>query len=159
MLIAAELNSKGGNCSFRRYNNLCNRFGTWKVWRPESKLFQRRPKVEFPGRAGREERLSRSKLKQAFLIDSDAKLFVLNSIYQVRLMKSSAPEPCLTDASLVRFKRTHADENRKQCQHPSAIPFTRFCFLFPMLCDFHISFAFLIGSWPSKQGKPDRLGS
>ena len=61
-------------------------------------------------------------------------------------MKSSAPEPCLTDASLVRCKRTHADENGKQSQHPSAIPFTRFCFLFLMLRDFHISFAFLIGS-------------
>ena len=61
-------------------------------------------------------------------------------------MKSSAPEPCLTDAPLVRCKRTHADEKRKQSQHPSAIPFTRFCFLFLMLCVFHISFAFLIGS-------------
>ena len=34
------------------------------------------------------ERLSRSKLKQAFLIDSDAELFI-------RLMKSSASEPGL----------------------------------------------------------------
>ena len=42
----------------------------------ESKLFQSRSKVEILGRARREEWLSRSKLKQAFLIDSDAKLFM-----------------------------------------------------------------------------------
>ena len=40
----------------------------------ESNALQRRPKVDIPGR--REQRLSRSKLKQAFLIDSDAKLFM-----------------------------------------------------------------------------------
>ena len=42
----------------------------------ESKPFQSRSKGEIPGRAGRKERLTRSKLKQAFLIDSDAELFV-----------------------------------------------------------------------------------
>ena len=42
----------------------------------ESKLFQSRSKGEIPGRARRKERLSRSKLKQAFLIDSDAELFM-----------------------------------------------------------------------------------
>ena len=42
----------------------------------ESKPFQRRSKSEIPGRARRKERLSRSKLKQAFLIDSDAELFM-----------------------------------------------------------------------------------
>ena len=54
----------------------------------ESKPFQSRSKGEIPGRARRKERLSRSKLKQAFLIDSDAELFI-------RLMKSSASEPGL----------------------------------------------------------------
>ena len=43
---------------------------------PESKPFQSRSKGEIPGWAGREERLSRSKLKQALLIDSDAELFM-----------------------------------------------------------------------------------
>ena len=42
----------------------------------ESKLLQTRPKGEIPGRARRKERLSRSKLKQAFLTDSDAELFM-----------------------------------------------------------------------------------
>ena len=61
----------------------------------ESKPFQSRS-VEIPGRARREERLSRWKLKKVFLIDSDAELFhVLNSMYQVRLVKRSASEPGL----------------------------------------------------------------
>ena len=34
------------------------------------------PKAKLPGRARRKERLSRSKLIQAFLIDLDAKLFM-----------------------------------------------------------------------------------
>ena len=42
----------------------------------ESKAFQSRSKGEIPGRARRKERLSRSKLKQAFLADSDAELFM-----------------------------------------------------------------------------------
>ena len=42
----------------------------------ESKAFQSRSKGEIPGRAKRKERVSRSKLKQAFLIDSDAELFM-----------------------------------------------------------------------------------
>ena len=42
----------------------------------ESKPFQSRSKGEIPGRARQKERLSRSKLKQAFLIDSDAELFM-----------------------------------------------------------------------------------
>ena len=42
----------------------------------ESKPFQSRSKGEIPGWAGRKERLTRSKLKQEFLIDSDAELFV-----------------------------------------------------------------------------------
>ena len=41
----------------------------------ESKPSQSRSKVEMSGRARRKERLSCSKLKQAFLIDSDAELF------------------------------------------------------------------------------------
>ena len=42
----------------------------------ESKVFQSRSKGEIPGRPRRKERVSRSKLKQAFLIDSDAELFM-----------------------------------------------------------------------------------
>ena len=42
----------------------------------ESKPFQSCYKGEIPGRAWQKERLSRSKLKQAFLIDSDAELFM-----------------------------------------------------------------------------------
>ena len=42
----------------------------------ESKPFQSRSKGEIPGRARRKERLSRSKLKQAFLIDSETELFM-----------------------------------------------------------------------------------
>ena len=43
----------------------------------ESKPFQSRFKGDWiPGRIGRKERLSRSILKQAFLIDSDAELFM-----------------------------------------------------------------------------------
>ena len=40
------------------------------------RLNQSRSKGEIPGWARRKERLSRSKLKQAFLIDSDAELFM-----------------------------------------------------------------------------------
>ena len=42
----------------------------------ESKLFQIRSKGEIPGRARRKEQLGCSKLKQAFLTDSDAELFM-----------------------------------------------------------------------------------
>ena len=42
----------------------------------ESKPFQSRSKGEIPSRAKRKERLSRSKLKQACLIDSDAERFM-----------------------------------------------------------------------------------
>ena len=42
----------------------------------ESKPFQTRSKSEIPGRARQKERLSRSKLKETFLIDSDAELFM-----------------------------------------------------------------------------------
>ena len=41
-----------------------------------SKPFQSRSKGEILGRARRKERLSPSKLKQAFLIDSDAEIFM-----------------------------------------------------------------------------------
>ena len=42
----------------------------------ESQAFQSRSKGEISGRARRKERVSRSKLKQAFLIDLDAELFI-----------------------------------------------------------------------------------
>ena len=50
----------------------------------ESKPFQSRSIGEIPGRARREERLSRSKLKQAFLIDSDAERFMYFIIQRIR---------------------------------------------------------------------------
>ena len=40
----------------------------------EAKPFQSRSKGKVPGQARRKEQLSRSKLKQAFLTDSDAEL-------------------------------------------------------------------------------------
>ena len=42
----------------------------------ESNPYESRSKGEIPGRARRNERLSRSKLKRAFLIDSNAELFM-----------------------------------------------------------------------------------
>ena len=60
------------------YNNLCIWFGTWKAGRlwSESKASQSPSKCEISGRARQKQRLSRSKLKQAFLSDSDAELFL-----------------------------------------------------------------------------------
>ena len=52
----------------------------------ESKPFQSRSKGDIPGWVRRKERLSRSKLKQAFLIDSDAELLIyLHVIQCIRL--------------------------------------------------------------------------
>jgi len=48
----------------------------------ESKPFQSRSTVEIPGRASREERLSGSKLKWAFLIDSGAGTFHVKIVSQ-----------------------------------------------------------------------------
>ena len=50
----------------------------------ESKQFQSRSKGEIPGLARRKERLSRSKLKQAYLIDSDADFFMCDLIQCIR---------------------------------------------------------------------------
>ena len=47
-----------------------------KISASESKPFQSRSKGEILGHARQKERLSRSKLKQEFLIDSDAELFM-----------------------------------------------------------------------------------
>ena len=63
----------------------------------ESKAFQSRSKGDIPGRSRRKERVSRSKLKQAFLIDSDAELFVYLIQCEVQLLKSTASEPGLSD--------------------------------------------------------------
>ena len=49
----------------------------------ESSPFKSRSKAEMAGRARRKERLSPSKLKQAFVIDSDAELF-MNLIQCIR---------------------------------------------------------------------------
>ena len=42
----------------------------------DSKPFKSRSKSKIPGQARRKERLSRSKLKEAFLSDSDVELFM-----------------------------------------------------------------------------------
>ena len=42
----------------------------------DSKPLQSRSRVKIPGQARREERLGRSKLKEPFLIDSEAELFM-----------------------------------------------------------------------------------
>ena len=47
-----------------------------KSFASESKPFQSRSKGEIPGRARQKEGLSNSTLKQVFLTDSDAKLFM-----------------------------------------------------------------------------------
>ena len=72
-LIPAELKGDahfGQTACKIRYNNVCITFGTWKVRR----LNQSRSIVEIPGRVRRDKRLSRSKLKKAFLIDSDVEI-------------------------------------------------------------------------------------
>ena len=52
----------------------------------ESKPFQSRSKAAFPSRARREEQLSATKLKQVFLIDSDAEL----SMYLIQCNSSAS---------------------------------------------------------------------
>ena len=59
-----------------------------KSWASESKPFESRSKGEFPGRARRKKWLSRSKLKQGFLTDSDAELFM----YLIQCILGSAHE-------------------------------------------------------------------
>ena len=54
----------------------------------ESKPFQSRSKGEIPSRVRRKERLSRVKLKQAFIIDSDTELFM----YLIQCISRSAHE-------------------------------------------------------------------
>ena len=54
----------------------------------ESKPFQSRSKGEIPSRVRRKERLSRVKLKRAFIIDSDAELFM----YLIQCISPSAHE-------------------------------------------------------------------
>ena len=92
LLISVKLLAK------LRYNNLCSS--------SESKPFQSRFKGEVPGRTRREERLSRSKLKEAFLIDSDAEIFMI----EVRQMKISV--------SLTRPSSSHyfsCEKGKKGC--------------------------------------------
>ena len=54
----------------------------------ESKPFQSRSKGEIPGWAKRKERLSRCKLRQAFLTDSDAERFMY-LIYKFKVLGSA----------------------------------------------------------------------
>lgn len=51
-------------------------YGLGSAHEKNRRLNQCRSKVEIPHRARREERVTRSKLKQAFIIDSDANLFM-----------------------------------------------------------------------------------
>ena len=71
MLISVKLLTK-----YRGYNNLCIRFGTRNVWCLNQGCSKVDLFVEIPGWAWRKEWLSHSKLKQAFLIDSDTELFM-----------------------------------------------------------------------------------
>ena len=81
MLIPAELNSEGKKMliwvkPLTKYVIRIYALGSvQKSSASESEAFQSRSKGEIPGRAKRKEGLSRSKLKQAFLFDSDAELF------------------------------------------------------------------------------------
>ena len=58
------------------WKNLRIRVRYIKCLATESKAFQGRSNSKVPARLGEKNRLSRSKLKQAFLIDSDAELFM-----------------------------------------------------------------------------------
>ena len=87
ILIPSDLNLEGEKMliSVKLLTNLhCIRFGTWKARR----LNQRRSKVKIPGQARQKEQLSSSKLKQVFLIDSDAEL----SVYLIQFIRCSAHE-------------------------------------------------------------------
>ena len=61
-------------------------------WKP----FQSRSKGEIPGRARRKEWLSRSKLKQAFLIDSDAEPFMYLIQYSPSLLEDLCTQNVVT---------------------------------------------------------------
>ena len=74
--------------------------GTWKVWHPNQSCSKVAPKAKFLARLGEKNGcMSRSKLKQAFLVDSDAEIF-MNLIQCIRLMKSSASELGLSSVNL-----------------------------------------------------------
>ena len=70
MLISVKLRTKYVVIIYA-LGSVHEKFGVWIKALPNS-----RSKGEIPGRARRKERLSRSKLKQAFLTDSDAELFM-----------------------------------------------------------------------------------
>ena len=100
-----------------------------KSWASESKPFQTCPIGETPGRARRKERLSLSKLKQAFLIDSDAELFMHFSctwhnaltevldrhmpIKKLRVRKKDAPYITREWKEAIRKKRKYAKRHKK----------------------------------------------
>ena len=71
----------------------------------ESKPFQNRSKGEIPGRARRKEPLSRSKLKQAFLIDSDAELFM----YLIQCIRFGSRKDRRLNRALVSSSRGRVD--------------------------------------------------
>ena len=62
----------------------------------ESKPFQSRSKGEIPGLARRKERLSRSKLKQTFLIDDELFMYLIQCIrfgsWKLRRLKWASDE-------------------------------------------------------------------
>ena len=65
----------------------------------ESKPFQSRSKCEIPGRVRRKEQLSRSKLKQAFLIDSNDELFM----YLIQCIRFGSLEELRLKGALLYF--------------------------------------------------------
>ena len=71
-----RISVKQSNCLQNTSYEFLHLVRDMKISGSESKAFQSRSKGEIPARARRKERLSRSKLKQAFLIDLDAELFM-----------------------------------------------------------------------------------
>ena len=70
MLISVKLPTK------KRYNNLCITFGTWKVRRLNQSRSKVAPKAKFLAGLGEKNGWAVPNWKQAFLINSDAELFM-----------------------------------------------------------------------------------
>ena len=84
----------------------------------ESKPFQSRSKGEIPGQARRKERLSRSKLKQAFLTDSNAELFMylIQSIRFGSLKERRLNGALLYFPSIYNTKPSEKSATRQACK-------------------------------------------
>ena len=87
ILISAKLNNaQFGQTAYKIcYNNLCIRFGTWTVQRLNRSHTKVDQKLKFLAELGRKNGWAVPNWKQAFLIDSDAKLFM----YLIQCIKFS----------------------------------------------------------------------